>query len=136
MRERENTTARPQGRRRRRDAGQVAIEYVGFIPLLLIVGLLAIQLGIAAYTANQAGTAARVAARTASQDWLDRELTPDAAARSSISRWLRKSDTYDSEVHYNGRDVTYTVKLKIPSVIPGMEGRWGKATRSSTMPVN
>lgn len=54
--------------RRRTDRGQVAIEYMGFIPLLLIVGLFAIQLGVAAYTVSQAGTGARAAARMASFD--------------------------------------------------------------------
>ncbi len=42
-----------------RDRGQVAIEYLGFIPILLLVALAAVQLGLVAYTAQQAGTAAR-----------------------------------------------------------------------------
>lgn len=44
---------------RARDRGQVAIEYLGFIPVLLLVTLAAVQLGLVAYTAEQAGTAAR-----------------------------------------------------------------------------
>ncbi|MFE3597897.1 TadE/TadG family type IV pilus assembly protein [Streptomyces sp. NPDC059096] len=129
MTERKATT-----HRRRRDAGQVALEYLGFIPLLLIVALLAIQLGIAAYTANQAGTAARVAARTASQDELDRELDPEPAGRAAISGWLSDDLSF---VHSSGaRDTTYTAEIEIPSVVPGMEGRWGAAKRSSTMPLD
>ncbi|MGW7421338.1 hypothetical protein ACWGJB_14895, partial [Streptomyces sp. NPDC054813] len=43
-------------RRNLRDRGQVAVEYLGFIPVLLIVGLAGIQLGAVAYAAEQAGT--------------------------------------------------------------------------------
>ncbi|MFE2945023.1 TadE/TadG family type IV pilus assembly protein [Streptomyces sp. NPDC059255] len=132
MTERKDTTRRS---RRRSESGQVAIEYLGFIPLLLIVGLLAIQLGIAAYAANQAGTAARVAARTASQDALDQELDPEPAGHAAISNWLSDDLKFDPP-GVNARDVTYTARIKVPSVIPGMEGRWGEATRSSTMPLD
>ena len=119
----------PPRRRRRTDGGQVAIEYLGFIPLLLLVGLCAIQLGVAAYAANQAGTAARAAARTAS---LDRpEISPAEAGRRSISGWLHESSFTGSE---GGDSVTYTARIKIPSVIPGMKNAFGWAERSSTMP--
>ncbi|WP_241200113.1 pilus assembly protein [Streptomyces sp. NBC_01260] len=112
----------------RRDRGQVAIEYMGFIPLLLLVGLCAIQLGVAAYTANQAGTAARVAARTASHD--RPELWPEQAGERAISSWL--SDGLTWKTSGGDDEVTYTARVEIPSVIPGLS--WGKATRSSTMP--
>ncbi|MEE1804234.1 MULTISPECIES: TadE/TadG family type IV pilus assembly protein [unclassified Streptomyces] len=129
MTERKGTT-----RRRRRESGQVAIEYLGFIPLLLLVALLAIQLGVAAYTANQAGTAARAAARTASQDALDQELLPETAGRRAISEWL--SDDLDLAHSSGTRDITYTATIEVPSVVPGMEGLWGAAKRSSTMPLD
>lgn len=48
------------------DRGQVAIEYLGFLPILVLVGMAAVQLGLIAYTAQQAGTAARAGARSAS----------------------------------------------------------------------
>ncbi|MFE7773988.1 TadE/TadG family type IV pilus assembly protein [Streptomyces sp. NPDC057445] len=116
---------------RRRDRGQVAIEYMGFIPLLLIVGLFAIQLGVAAYTANQAGTAARAAARTASHD--RPELTPEQAGERSISDWLADDSKFFGS--WGGDEVTYTAKVRIPSVVPGVED-WGWAERSSTMPID
>ena len=50
-------------RRRRRDSGQVAIEYLGFVPVLLIAGLAGLQIGAVVYAAEQAGTAARAGAR-------------------------------------------------------------------------
>ncbi|MET9803464.1 TadE/TadG family type IV pilus assembly protein [Streptomyces sp. NPDC006368] len=120
---------RGPARDRHRDRGQVAIEYMGFIPLLLIVGLFAIQLGVAAYTANQAGTAARVAARTASHD--RPEIAPEAAGRAAMSDWLADESTF---AQGGGADeVTYTARVRIPSVVPGVED-WGWAERSSTMP--
>ncbi|MFF3453328.1 TadE/TadG family type IV pilus assembly protein [Streptomyces sp. NPDC002730] len=118
-------------RRTRRDRGQVAIEYLGFIPLLLIVGLFAIQLGVAAYTANQAGTAARAAARMASHD--RPELTPKQAGEKAMSDWL--ADESKFEPRWGGDEVTYTVKVKVPSVVPGIDD-WGWAERSSTMPID
>jgi len=126
------------GRLRRpdRQRGQVAIEYLGFIPLLLLVGLFAIQLGVAAYAANQAGTAARVAARTASLDRVDQEIGPEDAGYNAISDWL----VNDTDIAPGGGDadaVTYTARVRIPSVVPGLDdGFWGTAERSSTMPRN
>ncbi|MFD7442517.1 TadE/TadG family type IV pilus assembly protein [Streptomyces sp. NPDC059909] len=115
---------------RRRDRGQVAVEYMGFIPLMLIVGLLAIQLGVAAYTANQAGTAARAAARMASFD--EPDATPADAAKRSVSDWLADDMDVDPR-RWDHDEVTYTVKIKVPSVVPGIDD-WGWAERSSTMP--
>lgn len=112
----------------RRDRGQVAIEYMGFIPLLLLVGLCAIQLGIAAYTANQAGTAARTAARTASHERPD--MPAELAGSRAISGWL--ADGLDWDHSYGDDTVTYTAHIEIPTVIPGLS--WGDATRTSTMP--
>ncbi|MFI6058514.1 TadE/TadG family type IV pilus assembly protein [Streptomyces sp. NPDC051286] len=113
----------------RRDRGQVAIEYMGFIPLLLLVGLLAIQLGVAAYTANQAGTGARAAARTASHDMPP--VPPDEAGREAMSDWLADDSLFIPR--YSFDEVTYTARVKIPSVVPGIDD-WGWAKRSSTMP--
>lgn len=117
----------------RRERGQVAIEYLGFIPLLLLVGLFAIQLGVAAYTVNQAGTAARVAARTASQDHPER--TPENAGRSAISGMFAGSDDSQFQRSRGFREVTYTARLRIPSIVPGLDDGWlGWAERESTMP--
>ncbi|MGW8730804.1 hypothetical protein ACWGNF_32775 [Streptomyces sp. NPDC055808] len=120
---------------RGRDRGQVALEYIGFVALLLLVGLAAIQLGVAAYAANQAGTGARAAARAATLDAPRAgEPAPDpvAAGTAAVSGWLNPQVTPDGG---GGDGVTYTVTVKIPSVIPGLDaGFFGTATRSSTMP--
>lgn len=65
------------------DRGQVAIEYLGFLPILVLVGMAAVQLGLIAYTAQQAGTAARAGARSASL----RESAETACA-AAVSSWL------------------------------------------------
>lgn len=55
------------GRRIRSDRGQVALEYIGFVPILLFVALCGIQLGWVAYVHEQADSAARTAARVEAQ---------------------------------------------------------------------
>ncbi|MFF4184745.1 hypothetical protein ACFYZ9_16255 [Streptomyces sp. NPDC001691] len=117
------------------DRGQVALEYIGFVAVLLLVGLAAIQLGVAAYAANQAGTGARAAARAASLDDPrpgEPRLDPVAAGTAAISGWLTPHVTPAGS---GGDAVAYTATVKIPSVIPGLgDGFFGTATRTSTMP--
>ncbi|MGW0935056.1 TadE/TadG family type IV pilus assembly protein [Streptomyces sp. NPDC002666] len=118
-------------RRSARDRGQVAFEYMGFVPLLLLVGLCAIQLGIAAYAVNQAGTGARAAARTASHDLPD--IPPTLAGHRAMSDWISKHGNAYFVPSYGADTVTYTAKVKIPSIIPWVDD-FGTAERSSTMP--
>jgi uncharacterized protein (UPF0333 family) len=126
---------RPWGRyggttHRRDQRGQVSVEFLGFLPILLILGFAVLQLGIAAYTVQQTGTAARSAARTAAHD--DPQLAYDEAGRQSVSSWL--ADDSDFTRTTNGDDVTVTAQLTIPSVVPGI-GDFGEVERSSTMPL-
>ncbi|RCH67945.1 septum site-determining protein [Streptomyces sp. SDr-06] len=117
--------------RREPDRGQVALEYIGFVAILLLVGLAAIQLGVAAYAANQAGTGARAAARAASLDD-PKGVSPQAAVDAAVAGWLHPGPP---EGGVAGDEATYTVTVKIPSVIPGLgDGFFGTATRTSTMP--
>ncbi|MFE7042780.1 TadE/TadG family type IV pilus assembly protein [Streptomyces atratus] len=118
------TTATP-----RRDRGQVAIEYLGFIPLLLLVGLLAIQAGLAAYAANQAGTGARAGARMAS---MSSGGCDEQAAKDAMSDWTADlADVYEPSSSFD--EVTCTVSVDVPDILPGVNF-WGTAERSSTMP--
>jgi hypothetical protein len=113
---------------RDRDRGQVAMEYLGFLPLLLLVALAAIQLGLAAYAANQAGTAARAGARTAAS--VDARGSGQGNARDAVSDWVE-----DGGFRYRqsgGQDITVTVGVKVPSIVPGLNDWW--AERSTTMP--
>ncbi|MBB1246520.1 pilus assembly protein [Streptomyces durbertensis] len=117
------------GRRARRDreSGQAAIEFIGFVPILLLVALAAVQLGLAAHAASQAGTAARAAARAASQH---EGPDPVSTGRQALSGWLA-DDAGFRQARAPG-EVTVTATVRIPSVIPGVE--FGEVRRSSTMP--
>ncbi|MFF4656885.1 TadE/TadG family type IV pilus assembly protein [Streptomyces sp. NPDC001381] len=116
----------PYGLRRRGDRGQVALEYLGFLPLLLLVALGAVQLGLIAYAAQQAGTAARTGARSAS---LDGDAQGDCAR--AVSSWLSVS----CPPAFLGDEVQVTAEVRIPSVIPGI-GNFGTARKTATMPVD
>ncbi|GGT09466.1 TadE/TadG family type IV pilus assembly protein [Streptomyces atratus] len=113
----------------RRDRGQVAIEYLGFIPLLLLVGLLAIQAGLAAYAANQAGTGARAAARMASMSSGDCD---EQAGKDAMSGWTAERADIDNESS-SLDEVTCTAHVEVPDILPGIN-IWSTAERSSTMP--
>ncbi|MGW2203266.1 TadE/TadG family type IV pilus assembly protein [Streptomyces sp. NPDC001774] len=123
-------TTHPSVRGRgRRDRGQVAVEYLGFLPILLLVGLAGIQLGIAAYAAQQAGTGARAAARAATHD--EATLGPQQAGRAAMSDWIaERSVVTPSE---GDGEFTATVRVRIPSVVPFWDG-FGSVTRSATLP--
>jgi hypothetical protein len=112
----------------RRDRGQVALEYLGFLPVLLLVALAAVQLGLIAYTAQQAGTAARAGARSAS---LDEDFGADC--RRAVSSWL--ADGTSCAAARLGDEVRVTSSVTIPSVIPGI-GDFGTAHKTATMPVD
>ncbi|MEX0168599.1 TadE/TadG family type IV pilus assembly protein [Streptomyces sp. LMG1-1-1.1] len=124
-------TEQPPTRTRTRDRGQAAIEYLGFLPILLLVGLAGLQLGIAAYAAQQAGTAARAAARAASSDDEDAP-SPQAAAHAAVSGWVAERSTvsYDG----GGGEAVVTVTVDIPSVVPFWDGL-GSVEKTATMPM-
>ncbi|WP_329022825.1 TadE/TadG family type IV pilus assembly protein [Streptomyces sp. NBC_00690] len=113
-------------RQRRRERGQAAVEYAGVIALLLFVALAAIQLGVAAYAAQQAGTAARAGARAASMP--DGDGQAGRAATAAVSEWLRPR----TESGSCGVEVTVEVTVDIPQVLPIFD--FGSAHRSVTMP--
>ncbi|MFE9598899.1 TadE/TadG family type IV pilus assembly protein [Streptomyces hokutonensis] len=113
--------------RRVRDRGQVAIEYLGFIPILILVTLAAVQLGLIAYTAEQAGTAARAGARSASLRQGAQPACSDAvSARLTVT---------GCPATFGGDTVTVTASIHIPSVIPGYDG-FGNASKTATMPLD
>lgn len=113
---------------RETDRGQAALEYVGVITLLLVAALAAIQLGIAAYTVQQAGTAARAAARTAS--YRNATTGADAAGRAALSDWLSGGASFG--VAESTDEVTVTATVPVPSILPVFD--FGSAVRSVTMP--
>ncbi|MFE6496482.1 TadE/TadG family type IV pilus assembly protein [Streptomyces sp. NPDC057748] len=123
------TTPTPGTTSTRRDRGQVAIEYLGFLPLLLLCALLAIQAGLAAYAANQAGTGARAAARSGSMSAFGG--CDVQAGKDAMSDWTAKRARIRTSG--SGEDVTCTARVKVPDILPGVN-IWSTAERSSTMP--
>ncbi|MFD3469650.1 TadE/TadG family type IV pilus assembly protein [Streptomyces sp. NPDC058682] len=107
-------------RRIRSDRGQVALEYIGFVPILLFVALCGIQLGWVAYVHEQADTAARTAARVEAQH----QGRGKAAGYAAIREGLPATVSVDA-----GADaVTATVTIRINSIIPGLKPEPAKAT--------
>ncbi|MFD7693002.1 TadE/TadG family type IV pilus assembly protein [Streptomyces sp. NPDC059805] len=108
-----------------RDRGQVALEYLGFVPLLILVALAGIQLGLIAYAAQQAGTAARAGARAASLD-----ESAQAACSAAVSEWLEVS----CPPVVGGDEVSVTATVQIPSIVPGWD--FDPAEKTAIMPLD
>lgn len=116
-----------RGRLHRRDRGQVAVEYLGFLPLLLLVGLVGVQFGIAAYAVQQAGTGARAAARAASVDDPGSVPDPAAAGKAAMSGWTA------GRAHVELSGGTATVTVEVPSLIPFLH--IDDVSRTAVMPL-
>ncbi|WP_308185890.1 TadE/TadG family type IV pilus assembly protein [Streptomyces sp. MNU76] len=114
----------PTGRRWN-DRGSSILEFAGFLPILLLVGMAAIQLGLIGYGISQAGSAARAAARAESLQ----PGTGAAAGAAAASAWLDPS----VDPGGGGTDTTTaTVVVTVPSVIPLFDPV--SVERSATMP--
>ncbi|MCX5204537.1 pilus assembly protein [Streptomyces sp. NBC_00237] len=112
-----------------RDQGVTALEFAGFLPILLVVAVAVIQLGIVGYAAQQASTAARAAARTESQKEFRGQ--GEAAGRAAISGWLADGTTFAQQ----GEDiVTVTATVQIPALIPIFD--LGSVSRPASMPAD
>jgi hypothetical protein len=119
-------------RRRDRDRGSASLEFLGVLPILLLVALAGIQLGLAAYAASEAGTAARAAARAEAK--YKAGVNGQTAGMAAVSGWLQGGTTISDPT---GGDAPHSVKetatIDIPSVIPGIT-IFGPVSRSATMP--
>ncbi|WP_229914025.1 TadE/TadG family type IV pilus assembly protein [Streptomyces capitiformicae] len=117
--------SKPTPARRWNDRGVSILEFAGFLPILLLVGMAAIQLGLIGYGISQAGSAARAAARAES-------LEPGAGAAAGVaaaSAWLDP----DVDPGGGGGDTTTaTVTVTVPSVVPLLDPV--TVERSVTMP--
>ncbi|MEU9187870.1 TadE/TadG family type IV pilus assembly protein [Streptomyces sp. NPDC048484] len=112
-------------RRARDDRGVSMLEFAGFLPILLLVGLATIQLGLIGYAANQAGSGARAAARVASQDGVG-----EAAGQAAMSDWI---DATVSAPKGGGDTTTATVVVQVPLLLPFV-GEDLTVTKRATMP--
>ncbi|MET9323237.1 TadE/TadG family type IV pilus assembly protein [Streptomyces sp. NPDC003038] len=107
-------------RRTRSDRGQVALEYIGFVPILLFVALCGIQLGWVAYVHEQADTAARTAARVEARKGSGGEAAGESAVRAGLDASVEVSTTEDA--------VTAVATIRINSIVPGLDIPEAKAT--------
>ncbi|WP_228474246.1 TadE family protein, partial [Streptomyces calidiresistens] len=119
---------RPPNGRRDRQRGVTAVEFAGWLPILLIVALAGIQLGVAGFAVQQAGSAARAAARVASQDEVGHRWAE--AGRAATSDWLPVSLSMGESC---GDVTTVTASVEVPSVMPFLPSP-GTARRTVTMP--
>jgi Flp pilus assembly protein TadG len=115
-------------REKRGERGQAAIEYVGMLGLLLFVAMAVVQLGLAVYAAQQAGTASRAAARAVSME----QGSAQQAGSAAMSDWLEKGASFRGGPA--GDEVTVEVTVEIPSVVPGID--FGPVHKSTTMPMD
>lgn len=93
--------------RARREKGQASLEVVALLPVVLLVGLLAFQAGVAIWTISSTTEAARAAARAFS---LGRD--PEAAANASLPGSL------EANVTTFGPDHGVELTVQIPQVTP------------------
>lgn len=104
------------GRPGRGDSGQVAVEFVGAIPYLLLGVLALLQLTFAVSVVQSTSAAARAAARTVSQG---DPGGADAAARGAVPNWM--AGTLSVSVG-GGQAPGVSVSAPIPIVLPGVGG--------------
>ncbi|MFE1441019.1 TadE/TadG family type IV pilus assembly protein [Streptomyces sp. NPDC058739] len=101
------------------------MEYLGFLPVLILVAMAGVQIGLIAYAGQQAGTAARAGARSASLG----ESAQEGCVQA-VSDWLSVSCASAP----GGDEVTVTATVDIPSVVPGWD--FDTARKTATMPLD
>ncbi|MCI3904810.1 TadE/TadG family type IV pilus assembly protein [Streptomyces spectabilis] len=102
------------------------LEFAGFLPILLLVGLAAIQLGLVGYAASQAGSGARAAARVAAQGG-DGEAAGHAAMHSGLDA--------DVSAPQGPETTTATVTVQVPTLLPFVDTDW-EVEKTVTMPTD
>ncbi|MFD7546902.1 TadE/TadG family type IV pilus assembly protein [Streptomyces sp. NPDC059578] len=108
------------------DRGVSVLEFAGFLPILLVIGLAAIQLGLIGYAAGQAGSGARAAARVTAQGG-----DGAAAGRAAMDSGLDADvDTAD-----DGELSRATATVTVPVLVPFVGSGW-QVTRTVTMPTD
>ncbi|WP_030623204.1 TadE/TadG family type IV pilus assembly protein [Streptomyces sclerotialus] len=114
---------------KRGDRGQTVVEFLGMLPVLVLVGLALVQFGIAAYAIQQTGTGARAAARTAGLD--EPEIGYAQAGKAAMSGWLADGAAFTRRP--GPAEVSVTAQVTIPSVIPFVSD-FGATEKTVTMP--
>ncbi|MEU5366748.1 TadE family protein [Streptomyces sp. NPDC005925] len=102
---------------RRRDSGQVTIEFLGMTPTILVTLVALWQVVLVGYTFTLAGNAADEAVRAGTAAKYDRQGTCSTAGLDKLSpAWRTGADVTCT----TGNDyVTSDVRLKVPVLFPG-----------------
>ncbi|MBT2546308.1 pilus assembly protein [Streptomyces sp. ISL-44] len=98
---------------RDRDRGQVAIEFVGTVPLILLLVAAVWECVLIGYAFSLAGNAADEAARAGA-------VTGDAACAAAAGEHISAAWGMKAECGPAGDIYKATVKLKIPVLYPGL----------------
>ncbi|MFE9859396.1 TadE family protein [Streptomyces sp. NPDC005780] len=111
------------GRRRDRDRGQTAIEFVGVTPLIILMLIALWQCALFGYTFILAGNAADVAARAGNgSQWRQDAACKQAGRKDLPSAWQGKAD-FDCGGYEPGL-YKAEVRLTVPVLVPGVLD-WG-----------
>jgi pilus assembly protein CpaE len=110
------------------ERGQTTAEFMGLMPVILVVFFGLWQIAITGLTYVLAGHAANEGARALAVDSGDgRDPAYRAAAREDLPNGWRKH----AEIHKRG-DVTVSVSLKVPVLIPALESPLRISTTADT----
>ncbi|MEU1470830.1 TadE family protein [Streptomyces sp. NPDC005761] len=111
------------GRRRERDRGQTAIEFVGVTPLIILMLIALWQCALFGYTFILAGNAADVAARAGNgSQWRQTAACQEAGREDLPSAWQGEAD-FDCGGYEPGL-YKAKVHLTVPVLVPGVLN-WG-----------
>ncbi|MEU3251943.1 TadE/TadG family type IV pilus assembly protein [Streptomyces sp. NPDC006997] len=106
-------------RRAERDRGQVAIEFLGMTPLILLTLVLLWQFVLVGYTFTLAGNAADEAVRAATAAEDRQGACQQAGLRNLPGAWEGGASVSCGE---GGGMVTAEVRLRVPVLFPGAVG--------------
>lgn len=110
------------------ERGQTTVEFMGMLPVVLVTVLLLWQIALTGYTYVAAGHAAREGARELATDPTDssddKGMSEKQRAKEpyhvAASEDLKKAWRKNSAIELRG-DVTVSVRLQVPLIIPGIK---------------
>src|SRR3954470_8435735 len=111
------------------ERGQSSAEFMGLLPIILVIFFALWQIALTGYTYVAAGHAAREGARQLAVDDSDSGKNPPF--RKAAMADLPKTWQHGAVIEKEGT-VTVSVKLKVPLLIPGLRTPWEISTTADT----